>query len=58
MQENGQKDMRTSDELATLNFLKCTKEGKYATIDASSLLYTRMNEEREDLEEVYLYGVS
>ena len=49
MQENGQKDMRTSDELATLNFLKCTKEGKYATIDASSLLYTRINEEREDL---------
>ena len=44
-----------------LSFLKRTKEGKYAPIDESTLPYSRILEEREDiefLEEEFYYSVS
>jgi hypothetical protein len=42
-----------------LNFLKKTKEGKYAKIEESSILYTRIKEQRMELsyEDEYYYSV-
>ena len=44
-----------------LVFLAKTKEGKYAPIEESSLPYTRVKEEREDVkvyEEEYYFSLS
>jgi hypothetical protein len=48
-------------ERLLLSFLKQTKEGKYAPIDESSLPYSRVNEETENIEsmeEEFYYGIS
>lgn len=53
------KKKQNSDQL--LRFLTLTKEGKYAQIEKSSLKYTRLKEERADIdicEEQYYYGLS
>jgi hypothetical protein len=44
---------------ALLTFLKRTKEGKYAKIDESSLIYARIKIQREETysDEEYLYSV-
>lgn len=44
-----------------LSFLRQTKEGKYASIDESSLPYSRLKEETETvefLEEDFYYSIS
>jgi len=48
-------------ERLLLSFLKQTKEGKYAPIDESSLPYSRVDEETENMESVeeeFYYGIS
>ena len=44
---------------ALLTFLERTKEGKYAKIDESSLIYTRIQIQREETyaDEEYYYSV-
>lgn len=44
---------------ALITFLKRTKEGKYAKVDKSSLLYPRVKEQREPSysEEEYFYSL-
>lgn len=43
---------------AILTFLQLTREGKFAEIEDSSMAYTRMKEQREDLpQEEYLYSL-
>ena len=49
------------EEKALLNFLKQTRQGKYAKIDENSLDYARVKEEREHIEsftEAYYYSLS
>jgi len=47
------------EEKVLLTFLERTKEGKYAKIDESSLVYTRIKIQREEAysDEEYLYSV-
>lgn len=54
------KKIKLDDESALLTFLKMTKDGKYAPIDVTSLTYTRVGEEREEIygEEDFVYSVS
>lgn len=54
-----EKKLDTKEETALLTFLKRTKEGKYAKIDASSLMYSRIKIQREEVysDEEYLYSV-
>lgn len=54
---------KTADkrELSLLQFLMCTKNGKYAPIDASSFPYARLKEETEEInacEEVLFYTLA
>jgi hypothetical protein len=52
---------RKDEEKALLTFLIRTKEGKYAPIDESSLPYSRITEESENIEfseEEYYYSIS
>jgi hypothetical protein len=49
------------EEKALLNFLRQTKQGKYAEIDESSLDYARVKEERSQIDaftEIYYYSLS
>jgi len=49
---------QNNEEKVLLNFLKQTREGEYAKIDESSLLYLRIKECREPYyEEEYYYSV-
>lgn len=42
-----------------LTFLKRTKEGGYATIERSSIPYSRLNEQSDSgIEDLYNYGLS
>jgi len=45
-------------EKALLTFLKLTREGKYAKVDESSLPYSRLKEQREEIyyEDEYYYN--
>jgi hypothetical protein len=47
------------EETALLTFLERTREGKYAKIDANSLVYSRIKIQREETysDEEYLYSV-
>ncbi len=58
--DNKRREIKLDDESALLTFLKLTKDGKYAPIDAKSLTYTRVKEEREEIygEEEFFYGLS
>ena len=38
-------------------FLKRTKAGKYARIEASSLPYSRIQQQTEIIEDQYIYGL-
>lgn len=51
---------KNSSELKVLlTFLKRTKEGGYATIERSSIPYSRLNEQSEaGIEDLYNYGLS
>lgn len=52
------KELRRKEEKALLTFLKKTKKGKYAKIEESSLLNSRINEQREGYyEDVYYYSI-
>ncbi len=43
---------------AILTFLQLTREGKFAEIEESSMAYTRVKEQREDLpQEEYFYSL-
>jgi len=43
---------------AILTFLRLTREGKFAEIEESSMVYTRMKEQREDPpQEEYFYSL-
>lgn len=54
-----QKGKQTKELKILLTFLKRTKEGKYATIEKSSIPYSRLNEQPEDIyEEQFNYGLS
>jgi len=45
-------------ENVLLEFLRRTKDGEYAPIDPSSLVYIRMKELANSEEQVYYYGLS
>ena len=47
-----------NEENALLTFLEKTNEGKYATIEKSSLPYVRMKEETVEIFGDYYYGYS
>ena len=57
--EEKRKELRQKEEKALLTFLKQTREGKYAKIDESSLPYSRLKEQREEIyyEDEYYYSV-
>lgn len=49
------------EEQTLLNFLRQTKQGKYAEIDENSLEYARVKEERSQVDaftEIYYYNLS
>ncbi|HOQ30983.1 MAG TPA: hypothetical protein PLA12_00575 [Candidatus Hydrogenedens sp.] len=52
-------ELDEKEEKILLTFLKQTKEGKYAKIDESSLLYLRHEELREEIyyEDEYYYSI-
>jgi hypothetical protein len=54
-----EKKMDSNEEKALLTFLQRTKEGKYAKVDANSLIYSRIKVQREETyaDEEYLYSV-
>lgn len=54
-----EKKMDSNEEKALLTFLQRTKEGKYAKVDANSLVYSRIKVQREEAyaDEEYLYSV-
>jgi hypothetical protein len=51
--------MDSPEEKTLLTFLRRTKEGKYAKVDESSLVYTRIKIQREETyeDEEYYYSV-
>lgn len=49
--------LETKDEVV-IEFLRNTKDGKYAPIDPESLKYIRMDEQAESEEQDYYYGLS
>lgn len=57
--EAKKKELRQKEEKALLTFLKQTREGKYAKIEESSLPYSRLNEQREEVyyEDEYYYSI-
>lgn len=58
--KNEKKEKR-NDEQVLLTFLRRTKQGKYATIDESSLAFARIKELREEIEpltENFYYSIS
>ena len=56
--EEKMEELKKKEEEALLTFLKRTREGEYAKIDESSLSYTRVKEQREELyDEYYYYSV-
>ncbi|NIA23199.1 MAG: hypothetical protein GWP03_03445 [Proteobacteria bacterium] len=56
--EAKKKELRQKEEKALLTFLKQTREGKYAKVDESSLPYSRLKEQREEIyEDEYYYSV-
>lgn len=56
--EEKRKEIRQKEKKALLTFLRQTWEGKYAKIDESSLPYTRLKEQREEIyEDEYYYSV-
>ncbi len=59
MMEEERKELREKEKKVLLTFLKQTREGKYAKIDESSLLYSRLGEKREEscYEDEYYYSV-
>jgi len=54
-----EKKIESNEENALLTFLERTKEGKYAKIDENSLIYTRIQIQREETyaDEEYYYSV-
>ena len=57
--EEKKKELRQKEKKALLTFLKRTREGKYAKIDESSLLYVRLKEQSEEIyEDEYYYSIS
>ncbi len=54
-----EKKMESNEEKALLTFLQRTKEGKYAKVDANSLVYSRIKVQREETyaDEEYLYSL-
>jgi hypothetical protein len=50
---------KEKEKEALLTFLKLTREGKYATVDKSSLPYSRLKQQREEsqYEDEYFYGL-
>jgi len=59
MEEKNKKEIQKKEEKTLLTFLKQTREGKYAKIDESSLLYARLKEQREEVyyEDEYYYSI-
>ena len=51
--------MESPKEQALLTFLQLTKDGKYAKVDETSLVYSRIRIQREEAysDEEYLYSV-
>ena len=55
------KNVTDNKEMSLLKFLIRTKNGEYAAIDTSSLPYTRLKEETEEInacEEVFFYTLA
>ncbi len=52
--------MESPKEQALLTFLQLTKDGKYAKVDETALVYSRIRIQREEAysDEDYLYSVS
>lgn len=52
-------EKREKKEKALITFLKRTKEGEYAKIEKSSLVYPRVEEQREPYfsDKEYYYGI-
>ena len=53
------KELRQKGGKALLTFLKKTQRGKYAKIEESSLLHSRISEQREEYyyEDEYYYSI-
>ena len=59
--KNSTRTNTSKEEKALLNFLRQTKQGKYAEIDESSLDYIRVKEERNQIDfipKIYYYSLS
>lgn len=52
------KTLKPKNKKILLNFLTRTKEGKYATIEKSSIPYSRIDEETQVADDVYYYGLN
>jgi hypothetical protein len=58
MKINKDKKNQVKEIEVLLTFLKLTKEGRYATIEESSLPYSRIEEQPEGFcEDQYIYGM-
>jgi hypothetical protein len=57
--EEKNKELRQKEEKVLLTFLEQTREGKYAKIEESSQLYSRLKEQTEETyyEDEYYYSV-
>jgi len=61
MKNNKRKEESNKELQILLRFLERTKDGKYASIEESSLSFTRLNEVTESIEPIddeYYYGMS
>jgi hypothetical protein len=59
--KNKENIINQKEDLTLLRFITRTKDGKFAKIDQESLLYVRVQEEREDIDsssELYYYTLS
>ncbi|GBD93102.1 hypothetical protein BMS3Abin05_00685 [bacterium BMS3Abin05] len=57
MDNKKRKEELKKEEKVLISFLKATKEGKYAKVEETSLLYSRIKEKTIILEDVYYYGI-
>lgn len=48
---------RGREKKILLKFLKRTKNGGYATVEKSSIPYSRISEQTEVIDQVYYYGL-
>lgn len=55
--KNAKKVNRVAEKKILLKFLKRTKSGGYATVEKTSIPYSRISEQTEVIDQVYYYGL-